>query len=138
MEDKSKIIQIDTKINEKVSSNSPASMKDGILDIKKSRGDIMENKYITEKDLRHSEEKTELKLQQVDSKIDSMTTILNNKIDSSSQNIIAKIDIMKSELENTLLKQEAAAKKEAESNKKWLIGIAVTIGIFIIKEFFIN
>lgn len=73
-----------------------------------------------------------------DSKIDSMTTILNNKIDSSSQNIIAKIDIMKSELENTLLKQEAAAKKEAESNKKWLIGIAVTIGIFIIKEFFIN
>lgn len=145
----SKIVQLDDHILERAKQITPVSIEHGILKQNRSGGITMENKYVTEKDLRHSEEKTELKLQQVDTKIETMTTILNNKIDLSTQNIIANMDIMKvelssktdqtkNELEKLLLEQKVAATKEAAANRRWLIGIAVTIGIFIVKEFLLK
>lgn len=83
----------------------------------------------------YSKSEIDLKLLHLESKIDSRFEQLNQKIEYSVQHIL-------SETKNMLLEQQIKEKSERENERKitnrWLIGIAITIGIFVLKEFFLK
>ncbi len=93
----------------------------------KGGNEMDRNEFVTQKELNHLEEKFDLKLEGIQTKIDAEFKVVNTKIDD-----------LPIKFENMLLKQLDADKKEREKERKndrrWLIGILVTLGLFAIKE----
>lgn len=84
--------------------------------------------FVTQKDLNNLEEKTDLKLELINNKIDNGFNNISEKIDLNSTKLLTDVKLLLSE-------QEIKNKKEAESSKRWLIGIAVSIILFVVKEY---
>ena len=85
------------------------------------------NEFVTQKDLDNLEEKIDLKMENIQTKMDAEFKLTNSKIDN--------LPII---IENIILRKSADEKKEREqerkNDRKWIIGITITIGLFAIKE----
>ena len=85
------------------------------------------NEFVTQKDLDNLEEKIDLKMENIQTKMDAEFKLTNSKIDN-----------LPTIIENMILRKSADEKKEREqerkNDRKWIIGITITIGLFAIKE----
>lgn len=95
-------------------------------------GEIMENKYITEKDLSNLEEKTDLKLQNISDKIENNFKLVDEKFNTLETNI-SKMFL---EQKNEQLERD---KKESKETRRWIVGtgIAVIGLLFTLLKFFV-
>lgn len=94
--------------------------------------DIMKAKGLEEKGMSndtYSKREIDDKFNKLEAKIENLYT--KNEIDLKFENLEQKIssgfENMTLRMENLLLEFKADSKKEQESNKKWLIGIAISI-----------
>lgn len=94
--------------------------------------DIMKAKESEEKGMSndtYSKREIDDKFNKLEAKIENLYT--KNEIDLKFENLEQKIssgfENMTLRMENLLLEFKADSKKEQESNKKWLIGIAISI-----------
>lgn len=94
--------------------------------------DIMKAKELEEKGMSndtYSKREIDDKFNKLEAKIENLYT--KNEIDLKFENLEQKIssgfENMTLRMENLLLEFKADSKKEQESNKKWLIGIAISI-----------
>jgi hypothetical protein len=94
--------------------------------------DIMKAKGLEEKGMAndtYSKREIDDKFNKLEAKIENLYT--KNEIDLKFENLEQKIssgfENMTLRMENLLLEFKADSKKEQESNKKWLIGIAISI-----------
>lgn len=94
--------------------------------------DIMKAKGLEEKGMSndtYSKREIDDKFNKLEAKIENLYT--KNEIDLKFENLEQKIssgfENMTLRMENMLLEFKADSKKEQESNKRWLIGIAISI-----------
>lgn len=94
--------------------------------------DIIKAKGLEEKGMSndtYSKREIDDKFNKLESKIENLYT--KNEIDLKFENLEQKIssgfENMTLRMENLLLEFKADTKKEQEANKKWLIGIAISI-----------
>ena len=111
------------------------SRKDKIIPINSDstlKNDIIKEKMLEEKGMAndtYSKREIDDKFNKLASKIENLYT--KNEIDLKFENLEQKIssgfENMTLRMENLLLEFKADTKKEQEANKKWLIGIAISI-----------
>ena len=111
------------------------SRKDKIIPINSDstlKNDIIKEKMLEEKGMAndtYSKREIDDKFNKLESKIENLYT--KNEIDLKFENLEQKIssgfENMTLRMENLLLEFKADTKKEQEANKKWLIGIAISI-----------
>lgn len=96
------------------------------------KNDIIKAKVLEEKGMSndtYSKREIDDKFNKLEAKIENLYT--KNEIDLKFENLEQKIssgfENMTLRMENLLLEFKADSKKEQESNKKWLIGIAISI-----------
>lgn len=96
------------------------------------KNDIIKEKGLEEKGMAndtYSKQEIDNKFNKLESKIENLYT--KNEIDLKFENLEQKIssgfENMTLRMENLLLEFKADTKKEQEANKKWLIGIAISI-----------
>ena len=109
--------------------------KDKIIPINSDstlKNDIIKEKMLEEKGMAndtYSKREIDDKFNKLESKIENLYT--KNEIDLKFENLEQKIssgfENMTLRMENLLLEFKADTKKEQEANKKWLIGIAISI-----------
>lgn len=92
----------------------------GIIKENEVEGNTMEKNFITEKDLRLSEEKTDLKLKNLEDRMDANFKNLNDKIDSKAELIV-------SEMEKLIMSQQIKSNEESKKDRKWLVGIVISL-----------
>lgn len=109
---KKKIIPID----------SDSTLKRDIMKAKESEENGMSNDTYSKREIDDKFNKLEAKIENLYTKneIDLKFENLEQKISSGFENMTLR-------MENLLLEFKADSKKEQESNKKWLIGIAISI-----------
>lgn len=109
---KKKIIPID----------SDSTLKRDIMKAKESEEKRMSNDTYSKREIDDKFNKLEAKIENLYTKneIDLKFENLEQKISSGFENMTLR-------MENLLLEFKADSKKEQESNKKWLIGIAISI-----------
>lgn len=109
-----------------------------------------ENNFITSKDLKNMEEKTDLKLEKINSEIDGKFNTLNatingnfNSIDNKFDLVNSKFDNLEKNIENMFLKSKNETlereKKETKETRRWIVGtgIAVIGLVFTLIKFFV-
>lgn len=96
------------------------------------KNDIIKEKMLEEKEMAndtYTKREIDDKFNKLESKIENLYT--KNEIDLKFENLEQKIssgfENMTLRMENLLLEFKADTKKEQEANKKWLIGIAISI-----------
>lgn len=102
--------------------NSDSALKHDIIKEKMLEGKGMANDTYSKREIDDKFNKLEAKIENLYTKneIDLKFENLEQKISSGFENMTLRI-------ENLLLEFKADSKKEQESNKKWLIGIAISI-----------
>lgn len=102
--------------------NSDSALKRDIMKAKESEEKGMSNDTYSKREIDDKFNKLEAKIENLYTKneIDLKFENLEQKISSGFENMTLR-------MENLLLEFKADSKKEQESNKKWLIGIALSI-----------
>lgn len=102
--------------------NSDSALKRDIMKTKESEEKGMSNDTYSKREIDDKFNKLEAKIENLYTKneIDLKFENLEQKISSGFENMTLR-------MENLLLEFKADSKKEQESNKKWLIGIAISI-----------
>ena len=111
------------------------SRKDKILPINSDstlKNDIIKEKMLEEKGMAndtYSRREIDDKFNKLESKIENLYTKyeIDLKYENLEQKISSGFENMTLRMENLLLEFKADTKKEQEANKKWLIGIAISI-----------
>jgi hypothetical protein len=105
-----------------ISMNSDSALKRDIMKAKESEEKGMSNDTYSKREIDDKFNKLEAKIENLYTKneIDLKFENLEQKISSGFENMTLR-------MENLLLEFKADSKKEQESNKKWLIGIAISI-----------
>lgn len=114
--------QFEVKPNNVIKMKSETTSNRGIMKPEDTEEKEMSNDTYSKREI-------DDKFNKLESKIENLYT--KNEIDLKFENLEQKIssgfENMTLRMENLLLEFKADSKKEQESNKKWLIGIAISI-----------
>lgn len=114
--------QFEVKPNNVIKMKSETTSNRGIMKPEETEEKEMSNDTYSKREI-------DDKFNKLESKIENLYT--KNEIDLKFENLEQKIssgfENMTLRMENLLLEFKADSKKEQESNKKWLIGIAISI-----------
>ncbi len=114
--------QFEVKPNNVIQMKSEATSNRGIIKPEETEEKEMSNDTYSKREI-------DDKFNKLESKIENLYTKneIDLKFDNLEQKISSGFENMTLRMENLLLEFKADSKKEQESNKKWLIGIAISI-----------
>lgn len=92
---------------------------------------MQENEFVTQRDLNHLEEKTNLKLENLKTEIKGEFTNLETKMDGKFVNLETKMDgkfnTLDEKLERMFLQQKIDMTNERKENIKWIVGTGLGV-----------